>query len=625
MSKATSVLEALQKGWGYESFRAHQEQAIDCALHKRDCLVILPTGGGKSLCYQLPAMHSGKMTLVISPLIALMDDQVQAAREAGLQSAALHSMLPAEERRQHLEEASNGVLDLLYVSPERFCVGDLLPRIGQHLGLIAVDEAHCVSHWGHDFRPEYRRLLPLLEGVPQIPRMALTATATAAVQEDIRQQLALRDCTSLVGHVDRPNLIYRCFRRNNGMRQILEVIKRHKNEGGIVYAQTRKEVERISTALREAGINAAGYHAGMDDADRNQIQHGFISESIDVIVATIAFGMGIDRSNVRFVIHHNIPKSIEHYQQEAGRAGRDGLQAECVLLHSAGDFHTHRFLMQRSGDQDPDIMRSFELHLREIGQYAVAPICRHQLITRHFDQEWPAPGQELKDGKCGACDVCLGETKKIADDEALLLAQKMLSGVWRCENRFGVGHVIDVLRGQRSDKVLQHGHQNLSVFGLLEDKREQLLRAWFDQLIVQEYLASVERNGFPIVQITDKGRALCKGEGSVHLSTVDVTGSKSRHAAPKKEVAEDWEGVDRELFESLRELRKAIADDIGKPPYIVFSDASLRDMARLQPTSEEEFLLVHGVGKSKAKAYGPAFNHVILNGDVEKAFQYYSK
>jgi len=269
-------------------------------------------------------------------------------------------------------------------------------------------------------------------------------------------------------------------------------------------------------------------------------------------------------------------------------------------------------------------MRSFEQHLREIGQYAVAPICRHQLITRHFDQVWP-PDQSIQasDNNCGACDVCLGETKKIPDEEALVLAQKIISGVWRCGNRFGSGHVIDVLRGKRTEKVLQHKHQDLSVFGLLDEYREPLLRAWLDQLIVQEYLCSVEKNGYPIVAITESGQSLCKGHGSVHLSTVEIRGKKTKYAAPKKETAEDWQGVDRDLFENFRELRKCIADAIEKPPYIVFSDASLRDMARLQPTDNDEFLLVHGVGKQKATSYGPAFIDLVMNGDIEHAYSCY--
>ena len=620
-----SPTEILRQRWGYDSFRSNQETAITCALSGQDCLVILPTGGGKSLCYQIPAACSGKMTLVISPLIALMDDQVQAANEAGLNSAAIHSMMPQAERRQNLDAALSGNLDLLYVSPERLCVGDIIPNLSQHLGLIAVDEAHCVSHWGHDFRPEYRQLLGQMDQAADVPRMALTATATQGVQDDIVNQLALRDCKRLVGHVDRSNLIYRCFRRNSGIKQIVKIIKQHPNEGGIVYAQTRKEVERIAESLRELRIDCAPYHAGLPDAERQKTQEAFVKEQLDVVVATIAFGMGIDRSNVRFVIHHNIPKSIEHYQQEAGRAGRDGLNAECVLLHSAGDFQTHRFLMSRSGEVDQQLQRSFEQHLREIGQYAVAPICRHKLIAQHFDQAWPPPDYDRDADNCGACDVCLGETQKIDQAEAIVIAQKILSAIWRCENRFGATHIVNVLRGQRNEKVLQFGHQNLSVFGLLSEIREPVLRAWLDQLIVQEFIQSVERGGFPTLQVSETGRALCKGEGNVHLSTVAVSGKKTKDAAPRKEDPADWEGVDRGLFELFRELRKLIAEDIGKPPYIVFSDASLRDMARMQPTDKEEFQLVHGVGKQKLKSYGEAFIHLIVNGNIENAFKQYQK
>lgn len=620
MTQTISSTQALKQLWGYDAYRTHQQEAIEAALAGQDVLIILPTGGGKSLCYQVPAACSGKMSLVISPLISLMDDQVQAANEVGLRCGALHSMLSAQERQNNLQQAREGNMDVLYVSPERLCIGDLMPQIHEQLGLIAVDEAHCVSHWGHDFRPEYRQLSNIFDQVPDIPRMALTATATTTVQQDIISQMPLRDCIQFIGHVDRPNLIFRSFRRNNATQQMLKIIQSHRNESGIIYAQTRKEVERICESLKQSGIDCAAYHAGLPDQERSFVQNAFIKEALDVVVATIAFGMGIDRSNVRYVIHNNIPKSIEHYQQEAGRAGRDGLSAECVLLHSSTDFHTHRFLAHSRGQLSPDLNRIFEQHLNDVGRYAVAPICRHKIITEYFGQTWPHPEHPELAENCGACDVCLGETKEIDQDDALVIAQKIISCVWRCESRFGIGHTINVLRGKRNDKTLQHQHQELSVFGILSEIRETTLRSWIDQIIVQGFLTQGESNGFPILTLNDQGMALCKGTGSIRLATIDIRGEKSSSKTPRKESSpEDWEGVDRDLFENFRVLRKLIADDIGKPPYIVFSDASLRDMARMQPSDSEEFLLVNGVGKKKQQLYGGAFIDVVLNGDPQNA------
>ena len=344
-----AALEALRKHWGFTAFRPLQREAVEAAIAGRDVLLVLPTGGGKSLCYQLPAVCGRALVLVVSPLIALMDDQVAGAQEAGLRAAALHSNLSEERRRRAFGEAARGELEILYVSPERLAVGDLIDVLAPRLGLIAVDEAHCVSHWGHDFRPEYRQLAPLFDRVPAAARMALTATATPQVQEDICTQLGLRSPLRLVGHPDRPNLVYRAHPRAEGARQILDVVRRYPGQGGIVYALTRKDTERIAEALQKAGVDARPYHAGMDAADRAKVQDDFVNERLQVVAATIAFGMGIDRSNVRFVVHAHLPRSLEHYQQESGRAGRDGLPAECVLLASAGDLFRHKRMAQLDG------------------------------------------------------------------------------------------------------------------------------------------------------------------------------------------------------------------------------------------------------------------------------------
>ncbi|MFW5845443.1 MAG: RecQ family ATP-dependent DNA helicase, partial [Planctomycetota bacterium] len=443
------LLALLERHWGYDSFRPLQREAVEHVLGGGDCLLVLPTGGGKSMCYQLPAVAAEGCALVLSPLIALMDDQVAAARENGLRAIALHSGLDPERRRAALQDLRDPALDLVYVSPERFCFGDLLQQLESRLRLIAIDEAHCISHWGHDFRPEYRQLAPLLQRVASVPRLALTATATPQVQDDICRMLELRRPARLVGHIDRPNLRYRCWPRRKAIEQILQVVREHPGEGGIVYAHTRRSTETLAEKLRARGCNAAAYHAGMRPDERALVQREFVAERIDVVCATIAFGMGIDRSNVRFVIHHNVPKSIEHYQQESGRAGRDGAPADCVLLASAGDMATQRALAAKDGPLEPDRMRAMEEQLRAIGRFAVAPVCRHELLCRHFGQEYAPPGQQ----GCGACDVCLGETDVLDAAQAETIARKILSGVWRCKNRFGTGHVIDLLRGADTEKI----------------------------------------------------------------------------------------------------------------------------------------------------------------------------
>ena len=366
--------EILKKRWGYDTFKPLQKEAIDAALEGRDSLVVLPTGGGKSLCYQLPAATGRGLVLVVSPLIALMDDQVASAREAGLAADSLHSNLKVGPKREAYQNLSSGRTELLYVSPERLLVGDLYEMLAPRLILAAVDEAHCVSHWGHEFRPEYRRLTEALDNFPKAARMALTATATPTVQDDIRTQLGLRSPEILIGHPDRPNLIYRAFPRRDQLKQVLEVVRLHPGEGGIVYAQTRKDVERLAAGLKKEGVSTSPYHAGLSAEERRRAQDDFVNERLDVIVATIAFGMGIDRSNVRYVVHANTPRSVEHYQQESGRAGRDGLPAECTLLFSASDLATHRWLAKKDIYITAERARALDNQLKDIGRYAVSPV-----------------------------------------------------------------------------------------------------------------------------------------------------------------------------------------------------------------------------------------------------------
>ncbi|MBI4346567.1 MAG: RecQ family ATP-dependent DNA helicase [Elusimicrobia bacterium] len=605
--------EALRRRWGYDSFRPLQREAIDAALAGRDSLVVLPTGGGKSLCYQLPAAMGKGLVLVVSPLIALMDDQVAAAREAGLVADALHSNLETDHKSDAYRRLERGETELLYLSPERLLIGDALEDAAGRLVLVAVDEAHCVSHWGHEFRPEYRRLIEVLDRFPNAARMALTATATPPVQDDIVAQLGLRDPLRLIGHPDRPNLAYRAFPRRDQSAQVLDVVRRHPGEGGIVYAQTRKDVERLAAGLQAHGVSCAAYHAGLPADERRRAQDGFVRESIDVVVATIAFGMGIDRSNVRFVVHANTPKSVEHYQQESGRAGRDGLPAECVLLFAASDLALHRGLALKDGGLAPDRRQALERQLRDIGRYAVSPLCRHRLLAEHFGAPYPVAPQGTE--SCDACDVCLGETKGLPPEEALLTAKKVLSAAWRAEGRFGTGYVVNLLLGKAEERMRRHGHDTLKVFGLLKEAGEGAVRSWIDQLVVQGMLETVEIGEYPLLRITEAGKALCRDEGAVRLGVPAPPAARGKKAKRPARVAAGSPEPDEALFDKLRALRKQLADRQGVPPYLVFHDSALVEMAAAKPRTLDALRGVKGVGEKKLERYGAAFLAAIAGGD----------
>lgn len=608
-------LAALKKHWGYDAFRPLQGEAVAAGLAGRDVLVVLPTGGGKSVCFQVPAACRDGLVVVVSPLIALMDDQVAGAREAGIAAGALHQNLDAAGRAEVRRALDDGSLRLLYLSPERMVLGDLDTAIARRLAMVAIDEAHCISHWGHDFRPEYRQLAAALDRLPRVPRMALTATATPQVQDDICVQLRLGDPLRLVGSVDRPNLVFRALPRQTAVEQILEIVARHPGEGGIVYAQTRKAVEELAGSLKKRGVDARPYHAGMDAAVRATTVADFTAERLQVVVATVAFGMGIDRSNVRFVVHANLPRSIEHYQQESGRAGRDGEPAECVLLWGGQDFATWRFLA-RQESPDAERLRGLERQLSAIGRYASAPICRHRLLCEHFGQTYRQPEPS---GGCGACDVCLGETAALEPAEALVTAQKILSTVWRTGNRFGSGHVSKVLRGTSDEQVSRCGHDQLSVFGLMRDVHDTAIRRWVDQLVAQGHLA-VDDGQYPTLSLSESGYAVCKGQAEVRLDAPPAPRSRSRKErgrAGRSSGAAAPAPADQDLFERLRRLRARLAAAAGLPPYVVATDAGLRAVCAAMPASAEALAGCHGWGEKRAARYGAAVLAVVRGGDPD--------
>lgn len=588
----------LRRSWGFEGFREHQREVMEAVMAGRDSVVVLPTGGGKSLCYQAPAVALETLAVVVSPLISLMKDQVDALAANGVSAAFYNSSLTADGRREVVARLRAGKVRLLYVSPERLAgegAGRFLELLRSlHPRYLAVDEAHCISHWGHDFRPEYRHLGTLREVLPGTGLHAFTATATPRVLRDIVEQLGLVDPEIVVGTFDRPNLVYRVRRRSDLLGQVRRVLDAHRGEGGIVYCLARRDVDGLAARLATLGYSVAPYHAGLSGEERKRHQEEFVNERVDVIVATVAFGMGIDRSNVRFVLHAAAPRSVEHYQQETGRAGRDGLPAECVLLYSPADFAVWRSLLKGSGEATPEAL---EL-MSHMWRYASQVSCRHRALSRYFGQEHP--------GACGACDVCLGELEPVA--EATVLAQKILSCVIRTGQRWGAAHVTDVLRGASTEKVRRNGHDALSTHGLLEGMPVPEIRGHIDQLLDLGLLAQ-ESGRFPVLSVTPAGWELLRNHRECELwrPPAPPKRSRKRGSRPPRRDDASWEGVDTELFDRLREVRREIAGEHKVPPYVIFHDRTLRDMARLKPATPLQLLQVHGIGEKKAAELGPRF------------------
>ncbi len=601
----TALLDALSRYWGYSELRPLQKEAIVANLAGRDSVVVLPTGGGKSLCFQMPALlgpTDAGIGLVVSPLLSLMKDQVDGLVASGIPAAALNSSLDSAERARVMDDLDEGRCRLLYVTPERL-VGEggesFRARLREWgVQYLAVDEAHCISQWGHEFRPEYRNLGRLREDFPNLSIHAFTATATEQVRQDIIEQLGLREPEQLVGSFDRPNLRYRVRPRLSLKDQILDVVGRHPDEAGIVYCTSRRDVDRLAAWLADLGHRALPYHAGLPDNVRRRHQEDFLQERTDIMVATVAFGMGIDRSNIRFVIHAGAPRSLEHYQQESGRAGRDGLEAECVLVYSGADFVKWRQMLETSGELS-DGARTL---LREMERYAAGTRCRHRVLVEYF-------GQTYERDHCDACDWCLEELERV--DDAVTLTRKILSGVARLRQSWGMGHVVDVLRGRTTEQVTSRRHDQLSTFGLLSDVPVAELRGYLDQLTQQGFLRRTAGQ-YPILQLTDEGLAALRGAAAVELYRQPRPAARRATRRAGDEIASSsWDGVDQGLFEALRACRREVARARGVPPYVIFHDSTLRGLARNRPSTPGTLLGIPGIGERKADDLGPLFLEAI--------------
>jgi ATP-dependent DNA helicase RecQ len=604
--------QVLRQVFGYDDFRGPQAEIIAHVLAGGSGLVLMPTGGGKSLCYQVPALCLPGTAVVISPLIALMQDQVEALRQAGVRAAALHSAIEPQDGRAIELQLARGEIDLLYLSPERLLAGFLERLEGLSIALFAIDEAHCVSQWGHDFRPEYRQLGVLAERFPAVPRLALTATADPRTQEDILDRLQLRQGRRFLASFDRPNIRYLIRDKADGKAQLLAFLAERKGEAGIVYARSRSRVDGFARELRAAGFDAVAYHAGLDAEQRRQALERFRKESGVIVVATIAFGMGIDKPDVRFVAHVDLPKSLEAYYQETGRAGRDGLAAVAWMVQGQGDVpQLRRFIEESAAAEEQKRVEHGKLDAL-IG-FVEAPGCRRQVLLRHFGEELPQP--------CGNCDLCLEPDRTV---DLTLPARKALSAVFRTGQRFGAAHVIDVLLGGDTARIRQHGHGELSVYGIGRELDRGQWRSLFRQLTALGYLVSdSEAKGG--LRFGEEGlvRPLLRDEASLALRLPPPAKERRRErtsdstagsGAPGGGTAGLPEGVDPELVAALKAWRLQQAREQGVPPYVVFHDRTLVEIAARRPMDSEALAQVSGVGAAKLERYGASVLAVVNGG-----------
>jgi ATP-dependent DNA helicase RecQ len=593
--RANTPLGVLQSVFGYEAFRSHQADIIEDVMAGQDCFVLMPTGGGKSLCYQVPAILRSGTAIVVSPLIALMQDQVSALKANGVKAAYYNSTLDVQTADQVLMQLHTGQLDLLYVSPERLFNNTFLQQLQQlPIALFAIDEAHCVSQWGHDFRPEYRQIGQLRTFFPQVPFIALTATADEATRQDILQRLHLQQPKVHISSFDRPNIRYTVLEKRQPMKQLLRFLEARGEvqESGIVYCLSRKRVEEVASQLQAGGYNAQAYHAGLPGEVRHSVHQRFIRDEVDIVVATVAFGMGIDKPNVRFVVHYDLPKNIEGYYQETGRAGRDGLASEALLLYGAQDVVTARHFVENQPDEHQRRVEGFKLS--SMVDFAESQTCRRRVLLNYFS--------EATDSDCGNCDICLNPPEFF---DATVSAQKALSCVYRLNQGYGLRHVVEVLRGQDNERIRQLNHQALSTYGI---GREHSAAEWdsiLRQLIHLGYLLQ-DIQQYSVLRLTEKAGEVLKGQVRLQLAKPRNPIGKTTRPSGKQQKA-DLSRVELERFETLRRLRKEIADSEERPAYQVFGDAALIEMAQRMPQTDAELLQVSGVGESKLARYGFEF------------------
>ncbi len=586
----TRAKEILKHQFGYDSFRMNQEQAIDAVLQKKDCVILMPTGGGKSLCYQIPALMLDGLTVVVSPLIALMKDQVDALKNNGIEAEFLNSTQTSREQTEVFQAVRSGRLKMLYVAPERLLQSgdqfiDFLKSV--NVSLFAIDEAHCISSWGHDFRPEYIQLGKLKRYFPETPVIALTATADKLVRKDIFERLSIRNAQLFISSFNRPNIHYRVEPKRNSYAQLLDYLETRRDESGIIYCLSRNSVDSMAADLRDEGFDALAYHAGLNKETRDKHQELFLKDEAKIIVATIAFGMGIDKSNVRFVVHFDLPKNVESYYQETGRAGRDGLESEALLFFSWADVNKLKGFAEVEGNRSQtEIMLK---KLTQMGEFGDLKICRRKFLLNYFSEELTED--------CGNCDNCNKEFEKF---DGTIIAQKALSAVYRTEQRFGLSYLIDFLRGSQS-KTIRDEHKNLKTYGIGADISKNNWFDYFKDLIAQGFLKQTEGQ-YPTIVLTEKSMDVLRGNALVELFKVTVKEDKKQSLVSK--VSHDYF---KDLFDELKQLRTSFARDENVPPYVIFSDATLIEMATFLPQTSEEILKISGIGDLKAEKYGSDF------------------
>lgn len=585
----------LKTHFGFDQFRPLQEQIITAIIDQYDSFVLMPTGGGKSLCYQLPALHFDGLTLVVSPLIALMKDQVDSLRANGIAAAYLNSTLSAKEMADIQQEAIDGQLKLLYVAPERISQPHFKELLSQlKISLLAIDEAHCISEWGHDFRPEYRNLKQLRRSLSRIPAIALTATATEKVRQDIIDQLDLGKAKTFISSFNRSNLTYQIQPKLNSFAALLDLLDTYKGQPTIIYCFSRNDTEKLAADLTKAGHQALPYHAGLSNEDRHTNQERFIRDEVPIIVATIAFGMGIDKPDVRLVVHMDLPKTLEGYYQETGRAGRDGLPSQCVLFYSYGDKMKQDFFINQL--VDPRERAKAQEKLAQVIDFCQLQACRRAYLLRYFGESWP-------DGDCKSCDICLTPREQF---DATEVTGKILSAVVRTGQRFGANYIVEVLVGDASKKVRERGHDQLSVFGIIQDWSADQVKQLITALVHKQFLVKNEGE-YATYRLGELGIRFLKANESI---TLFKPNAETKVASTKKKAGLDY---DQKLFEKLRTLRKTLADARGVPPFVIFGDITLQEMATYYPQSEEKLRQITGVGETKLAQFGPDFRKAIAH------------